>query len=362
MWKLTRPDAIAILNDELAKKSLSRYFAVMQNKKKAKFMIAKKLPLEFNKNDSLEKLRKEHTKRIAEFCKIEHKIDIDKNLREIHTPERSYFDLKNEIANRILQVCHFCSRRCGVNRLAGELGYCKCANTMTVSSIFAHIGEEPELVPSGTIFTMGCTIRCHHCQNWNISQWKESGTECKPRELAKQVERLRLNGCRNVNLVGGEPTPWLQQWLKTFKHVDINVPVVWNSNSYYSPETAHLLSGFADVYLLDFKYGSADCAERISDAPDYWKVCTYNHLEAKKYGELIVRVLVLPNHLECCTKPILNWISENLGTQTRVNLMYQYRPEWHAHKIPELGRRLSRNEMEKAAKLAKKAELRNVIN
>ena len=101
MWKLTRPDAIAILDDELAKKSLSRYFAVMQNKKTAKFMIAKKLPVEFDKNDSLKKLRKEHTKRTAEFCKIEHKIDIDKNFREIHTPERSYFDLKNEIANRI---------------------------------------------------------------------------------------------------------------------------------------------------------------------------------------------------------------------------------------------------------------------
>ena len=58
-----------------------------------------------------------------------------------------------------------------------------------------------------------------------------------------------------MNLVGGEPTPWLLQWLETFKHVTVNVPVVWNSNSYYSPEAASLLAGFADVYLLDFKYG-----------------------------------------------------------------------------------------------------------
>jgi putative pyruvate formate lyase activating enzyme len=361
MWKITRPDAAAVFDDELAKKSLARYFAVAQNQKTAKFLIAKKLSADFDKKASLATLWKEHTKLTEEFHKLEHEIDADKNFSEIPTPEKSYFDLKIEIAERILQSCHFCSRRCGVNRVAGELGYCKCGDTIAVSSIFAHLGEEPELVPSGTVFTMGCTIRCHHCQNWTISQWMEPGIECKPQEMAREVERLRLSGCRNVNLVGGEPTPWLKQWLETFKHVTVNVPVVWNSNTYYSPETAKLLAVFADVYLLDFKYGPEDCAKRISDAPDYWKVCTRNHLEAKKHGELIIRVLVLPNHLECCTKPTLNWIAENLGAETRVNLMFQYWPEWRAHEIPELRRRLSKDEKARAVQLAEKAGLKNFI-
>jgi putative pyruvate formate lyase activating enzyme len=361
MWKLVRPDAVAVLNDELAKKSLARYFAIVKNAKTAKFKITQKLSAEFDKSYSLEELWKEHTKRTEEFCKIEQEIDRGKDLHEMLTPEKSYFDLKIEITNRILQNCHFCNRRCGVNRMTSGLGYCACGNVMVVSSIFEHVGEEPELVPSGTIFTMGCTMRCRHCQNWTISQWMESGSTYKPREMAREVEHLRLSGCRNANLVGGEPTPWLQQWLETFKHVGVNVPVVWNSNSYYSPETARLLAGFADVYLLDFKYGPSGCAERISGAPDYWKVCTHNHLEAKRYGELIIRVLVLPNHLECCTKPTLNWIAENLGAETRVNLMFQYRPEWRANEIPELRRRLSKDEMEKAVQLAEKAGLRNFI-
>jgi putative pyruvate formate lyase activating enzyme len=361
MWKLARPDAVAVFDDELAKKSLSRYFAVVQNQKTAKFLIAKKLPAEFDKKASLAKLWKEHAKLTGEFCKIEQEIDSDKSLNALPKPVTSYFDLKIEIAERILQFCHFCSRRCGVNRLAGELGYCKCGDTMAVSSVFAHLGEEPELVPSGTVFTMGCTIRCRHCQNWTVSQWTEPGTECKPLEMAGEVERLRLSGCRNVNLVGGEPTPWLKQWLETFKHVTVNVPVVWNSNTYYSPETARLLAGFADIYLLDFKYGPEDCAERTSAAPDYWQACTRNHLEAQKHGELIIRVLVLPNHLECCTKPTLDWIAENLGVETRVNLMFQYRPEWRAHEISELRRRLSKSEMEKALQLAETAGLRNFV-
>jgi putative pyruvate formate lyase activating enzyme len=360
MWKITRPDADVVLNDELAKKSLARYFAVMQNQKQAKFRIAKKLPAEFGKNASMETLWKEHAKRTEEFCKTEPEIDTGKKFHALPTPVQSYFDLKIEIAKRILQHCHFCSRCCGVNRLAGELGYCKCGDTMAVTSIFAHMGEEPELVPSGTIFTMGCTIRCLHCQNWTISQWMEPGTECAPKEMAGEVERLRVSGCRNVNLVGGEPTPWLPRWLETFKHVGVNVPVVWNSNGYCSPESSRLLAGFVDVYLLDFKYGPADCAQRISDAPDYWEACTRNHLEAKKHGELIIRVLVLPNHLECCTKPVMNWIAENLGTETRVNLMFQYRPEWRAHEIPELSRHLTKEEMKKAVKLAEKVGLRNL--
>ena len=230
-----------------------------------------------------------------------------------------------------------------------------------VSSIFEHMGEEPELVPSGTIFTMGCTMRCLHCQNYTISQWAESGKPYTPDRLAEEVETLRDNGCRNANLVGGEPTPWLHQWLETFKRVKTNIPIVWNSNSYYSPEMAQILAGFVDVYLLDFKYGPGQCAQRISGATDYWTACTHNHLGAKENGEIIVRILVLPNHLECCTRPTINWIARNLGVQTRVNLMFQYRPEWRAHEVAELRRGLSRDETDKTIGLAEEAKLANFI-
>jgi putative pyruvate formate lyase activating enzyme len=84
-------------------------------------------------------------------------------------------------------------------------------------------------------------------------------------------------------------------------------------------------------------------------------------MQAAKHGELIIRVLVLPNHLECCTKSILNWIGENLDTETRVNLMFQYRPEWQAHSIHELRRELTENERRKAVGLAEKAGLKNFI-
>jgi len=361
VWRVAKSEALTVHEDNAAKRSLRRYFRVLRNETVSRFLIAKKIAAEWSEDDSLSKLWLEHARCSNDFQSLERKIDVGTPIEETPSPGKSYLDLKIRIATEILKDCHFCTRGCRVNRLKVGLGYCGCGNAMMVSSIFAHMGEEPELVPSGTIFTMGCTIRCCHCQNWAISQWKATGTEFKAEEMATEIEQLRLNGCRNVNLVGGEPTPWLKQWLEAFKCVEVSVPVVWNSNSYYSQETAGLLAGFVDVYLLDFKYGPGECAARISDAPNYWAACTRNHLEARKHGELIIRVLVLPSHLNCCTTPILNWVRENLGSETRVNLMFQYRPEWNSHKIPELHRRLTKEEMENAVSLAHNIGLSNVI-
>jgi len=125
---------------------------------------------------------------------------------------------------------------------------------------------------------------------------------------------------------------------------------------------AELLAGFIDLYLLDFKYGNNDCATAISNAPGNWEACTRNHLMAKKHGELIIRVLVLPEHNNCCTKPILEWIAENLGPWTRVNLMFQYRPEYRARERNELRRRLTRQEREEALRIAIEAGLKNMVH
>lgn len=49
------------------KTSLSRYYAVAENRKPAKFKLAQKVPAEFDAGDSLEKLWAEHKKRIDQF-------------------------------------------------------------------------------------------------------------------------------------------------------------------------------------------------------------------------------------------------------------------------------------------------------
>ena len=86
-------------------------------------------------------------------------------------------------------------------------------------------------------------------------------------------------------------------------------------------------------------------------------MCRRNHLYGKRHGELLIRVLVLPGHLDCCTKVLLNWIAEHLGKSVRVNVMFQYRPEWRAKEVPELGRRLTEDERKRAVRLVKEIGL-----
>jgi putative pyruvate formate lyase activating enzyme len=120
---------------------------------------------------------------------------------------------------------------------------------------------------------------------------------------------------------------------------------------YLTQRTMELLDGIVDVYLTDFKYGNNDCAQRLSNIRNYWEVVSRNHKMARTQCEMIIRHLVLPNHFECCTKPILVWISENLEA-VRVNVMDQFRPEYNAHEHEELTRRLKPIEFKRAWDLA----------
>jgi len=361
MWRLTRPDAAAALEDQRVRRSLPRYVDVVKNEKLAKFVIAKSMEVDYAQDSSSDELWRIHGEAMREYSSLEKEIDGGKDPVRVREGGKSFLDLKVELARRVMGGCVFCVRRCGFDRLSGEKGYCRGGLEFSVSSTFPHLGEEPELVPSGTVFTCGCTITCIHCQNWGISQWREHGTPVRPDRMADLVESLRRQGCRNLNMVGGDPTPNTYLWLDTFRHVDESISTVWNSNSYYSQETAELLANFIDLYLLDFKYGNNECSSAISNAPGYWEACTRNHIMAKRYGELIIRVLVLPGHKDCCTRPILKWIAENLGPWTRVNLMFQYRPEWRARERSELRQRLSRTQIKEAVMIAEEAGLKNLV-
>ena len=112
---------------------------------------------------------------------------------------------------------------------------------------------------------------------------------------------------------------------------------------YYSKETMKLLQGVIDLYLTDFKYGNDACAKRLSKVDRYTTVVKRNHLFAYKHSELIIRHLVLPNHGSCCSQRILQWIKENTP-QTVVNIMEQYRPEYHADEYKEIASPVSREE------------------
>ncbi len=361
MYWFIRPDAYKALEDRGVKKALSRYIDVVENRKYAKFLICKKIGVDFNENMNINDLWKLHDKKIEEFKNLQKKVDSgDLELSDIEDKEKNLIDLKIEIARKILEKCEFCERRCKVNRYK-ELGFCKVGADARLSSEFLHFGEEACLVPSHTFFFIGCNFYCVFCQNWTISRQFEKGDLITGEELAKIAKFRRIEeGSRNVNLVGGDPTPNLHVILEMLKYLDTNVPIVWNSNMYMTVEAMKLLDGCIDVYLTDFKYGNNRCAERLSKVKNYFEIVSRNHVLAKKQAELIIRHLVLPNHVECCTKPVLQFIAENFDNEVRVNIMAQYRPEFEAKRYRDIDRRVSADEMKKAFEIAKNLGIWNL--
>lgn len=356
MWRILRPDAMEVLRDTKARLSLSHYFSVVENKKPAKFVVSRAIEVGEIKGLDLEELWKYHGEKMKEFKEAE-----ETALLKIRERSPNLLDLKIEITRKLMESCILCEHRCKVNRMAGQHGICRAGKELVVSSMFDHYGEEAELVPSFTVFTLGCSFRCLHCQNYSISQWLEKGEEMSPEEVAKEVDQSRRNGSRNLNCVGGNPDQYLYSWLRVFSKLRENIPVVWNSNAYYSYEQSLLLEGVIDLYLLDFKYGNDKCAYEISGIKNYTSVVERNHMKAKESGDLLIRILVLPNHLYCCLEPIVEWISKNLGESTRVNLMWQYYPAWRAWEREELKRRLTPEEKKESLKIAEKAGLTNII-
>jgi putative pyruvate formate lyase activating enzyme len=267
-----------------------------------------------------------------------------------------YPSLKNRV-KKILRSCTLCERRCKVNRLEGKVGFCGVGETGQIASMFVHYGEEEELVPSLTIFWSGCNARCCYCQNYDISQNPEMGEKCIPSRIASKIDQI-ADDVKNINFVGGEPTPNLFPIINILERVKANLPVIWNSNFYMSTETMDILKTIVDLYLPDFRYGNDRCAIKYSQVPRYLEVIQRNLLLGAKQGDMIIRVLVLPNHVECCTKPILDWINENIGEQAITNIMDQYYPTYHAYKYPSINRRLHPDEYASVVRYAKKIGLK----
>ncbi len=342
-WFL-RPDAFSAFDNEEIRDTIPRYIRVVRREEPPLFRLAQGIFLDVNDDPWA---AHDEGLRILSKCVVEGEC-----AREKRDGRISLLELKALLARDLLRNCSLCEWKCGVNRLEGQVGVCRVRDPR-VASAFIHMGEEAPITPSGTIFFSGCNFRCVFCQNWDISQFPESGRRVDERELASLMDELRRQGARNINLVGGEPTPDLPLIISSLNLVKEDFPVVWNSNMYMSKEAMKLLLGLVDLWLPDFKYWSDECARRYSGVLNYRGVVTRNLKMAYEYppGEIVLRHLVLPNHLDCCTKPILRWISENIP-DILVNIMDQYRPEYRASKFDEINRRVTTEEMMEAYQLA----------
>jgi putative pyruvate formate lyase activating enzyme len=281
-----------------------------------------------------------------------------------------------EEAYSIFERCVLCPRECGVNRIAGEKGFCRAPQRLVIYSAHPHFGEEIALVGSkgsGTIFFSNCNLRCIFCQNWPIAH-EGRGEECADEDLAAMMLKLQKRGCHNINLV--TPTHVMPNILNAVRialHKGLRIPLVYNTSGYERLDMVKLLDGVVDIYLPDMKYTHPHQAARYSaGAADYPEVTKRAVIEmhrqvgvheVDKRGVarrgLMIRHLVMPNRV-AGTKGFVRWVAENLPKNTYVNIMPQYRVAYKAYDYPEIARGITVQEFLEAMDWAEQSGLTNL--
>ncbi len=277
-----------------------------------------------------------------------------------------------------LKRCESCPRKCGVNRLEGQVGFCRIGSAIQICYTGLHHGEEPPISGtrgSGTVFFAGCNLRCVFCKKYQISQEFEQGQTLTltPDWLASEMLRLQEQGAHNINFVS--PSHMVSQMAEAVgaaKRKGLTVPVVYNSNGYDSLPALRRIRGLVDVYLPDIKYLESGLGKRLSGVDDYADVvpgvvremlAQVGHLETDDDGiavrGLLVRHLVLPGQLDN-TRQCLRFLAD-LSPDTVVSIMSQYSPQHRAGDYPGLDRTLTEDEYDQVTDYALDLGLENAF-
>lgn len=259
----------------------------------------------------------------------------------------------------ILKECTVCPHNCKINRLDNKIGFCKGRDTVKIALSSLHYFEEPCISGtngSGTIFFSNCNLKCIYCQNYKIS-WEAKGEEKTIDDLASIMLDQQVKGAHNINLV--TPTMYAYQIIeaiKIAKENGLNIPIIYNTNSYENIETIKALKGFIDVYLPDLKYYDNNLGKKYSNINNYFDYASeaikemFNQVGNPEFDEnglikkgVIIRHLVLPNHIQN-SKNVLKWIKDNLNEDVYISLMAQYFPCHKAKENDMLNRKLTKHE------------------
>jgi putative pyruvate formate lyase activating enzyme len=237
----------------------------------------------------------------------------------------------------LYRSCKLCPRNCGVDRTAGETGFCGESAALRVGAALIHCGEEPPLVGtsgSGTIFISGCNLGCAFCQNYQISQGEKGsltlGREVTAGEFAGICTALRDKGAQNINIVtGSHAIPGIIDGLEAVKKAGVHLPVLWNSSGYENTEALELLNEYVDIYLPDLKTLDSEIAAKYFNAPNYPEVAAAAVKKMIKITNLqnkvIIRHLILPGYIYS-TRSVLRWFADNAKDSALLSLMTQYTP------------------------------------
>jgi pyruvate formate lyase activating enzyme len=172
-----------------------------------------------------------------------------------------------------------------------------------------------------SVGSVGCSMRCGHCQNWQISRAGPSDAGMtsfvEPEEV---VNRAIENGCEGVAWTYNEPVIWLEYVLDCAalaKRAGLYTVMV--TNGYVTAEGLSLFADHVDVWRTDVK--------GFSEA-SYHELCHVRHADAVRtaaaaalhehgmHVECVTNVVPTVNDSDEELRAIASWIAGALSPNT----------------------------------------------
>ncbi|NQV08754.1 AmmeMemoRadiSam system radical SAM enzyme [Candidatus Woesearchaeota archaeon] len=267
--------------------------------------------------------------------------------------------------------CELCPRLCKLQDK--KIGFChvrqnikgKLYSMVYGKAVAVHIDpieKKPlfHFYPGSNVFsfgTVGCNLRCKHCQNWEISQIE--GGEYPGQDLSpeKIIDLCIDNNCKSIAATYNEPTIFYEYMLDAFKLAKKNnIKTTAVSNGFVCKEPMKKLLKYLDAVNVDLKgftnkfYGKTTTAW-LEPVLDTLKLIN------KSDTWLEITNLMIPtlNDDPETVEKMVKWIKDNLGKEVPVHFTAFY-PYYELNHLPPT----SEKTLEKAHEIAKKHGLKYV--
>jgi pyruvate formate lyase activating enzyme len=239
--------------------------------------------------------------------------------------------------------CGLCARRCQISEDAP--GFCLVRRNeggtlytlnygRAVSAAVDPIGKKPlsHFNPGSLVLSVaaaGCNFRCQFCDNWMISQDRESpGNPMPPEEIVQAAQNA---GCQGISYTYTEPTIFFEYAYDTAKLAkNAGLFNTFVTNGYMTPEAVRTIGPYLDAVTVDFKGGAdPDFYKSVMSVPDVKPI--FEALKEFRLNGVHIEItnLVVPKIGDSPDKirKLAAWIHDNLGGDTPLHML-RFHPDY----------------------------------
>jgi pyruvate formate lyase activating enzyme len=211
-----------------------------------------------------------------------------------------------------------------------------------------------------SVATVGCNLRCLHCQNADISQMPRDqqsnilGDDLTPEQIVKKALRAKVP---SISYTYTEPTVFVEYALETMKLAKkASLKNVWVTNGYMTSETLELVGPYLDAANVDLKFFKDELYQKICGARLQPVLDSLRWMKKNKTW-VEVTTLVIPGYTDVGSQfeEMARFIIKDLGPETPWHISRFY----PAHKMTDISSTPT-DIIRRAREIGKKAGLKYV--